>query len=193
MERPVKPGNDRVPCRLAIGYTVKVLLDIGREIIIHDGRELPLKKICHYHAYFLRHQFSFFRTDDFRLMRLRHLSATKRKVAYGFLYSVLVALYDIAAPRSKGCNGRSIGGRTADAEFLKFFDKGRLGIPVRSLRKLAFGRNSGSLKTVSHMHFRNYCIFIVLLLIILTFHIEFEKTVKQNFCRLNVEFLGATI
>ena len=140
VERAVEVVDHLFPGDVPLGDAVELLLDIGREVVVDDRSELGLEVVVHYHADVGGREPVLLLAAVFREGLVRNPVARERQLQVGALLSLLALLDHVAAVDDRR-DGRGVGRRTADAEFLEPFDERSLVVAGRRGRKALRGRD----------------------------------------------------
>ena len=134
MEHLVELVDGLRPNHLPVGDGIKLLLDTGREIVIHNRRKTFHEEIIDHRTDIGRKKFSPVGTDCLSLLFLRYPAFAERQDHVGTLYPFFISFHDIF-PVLYRLDSRSISRRTANAQFLEPANQTGLGIARRTLRE----------------------------------------------------------
>ena len=166
------------PVSLAVGNLIKLLLDVCREVIVHNlGEELE-QEIVHYNAYVRGHQLRFLCADSLLALLLGQLAVLQCYDVIFALRAALVALLHIAA-LLYGADCRSVCRRTANSKLLELAYEARLGVAWRMLCETLCSHNFLGCQSIALVYGR-YCGCIDSVLIIAALTVYLKKTVEYG-------------
>ena len=110
------------PLGLSLGDIIKLLLYIGRKVIVHDVREVGHQEVVYHDSDIGREKLALLRASLFLLGLLGNHDTLQRIYGVGTLLALLVALHNVFTLLD-GADGRSIGRWTANAESSSFFTR----------------------------------------------------------------------
>ena len=178
VERPVEVADHLVPGKAALGHLVERLLHRGREAVVQDVRKIGGQEVGHHHPDVLGQQFLLLGSDLLGFHGAFDAAVAERELADVQRGAGLVALDDVAA-RGEGADGRGVGGRPADAEFLEFLDQARLavarqvlGVFLQGGQELAAERLPLFETGQDGLHF--------FLLVVASLDVDFQESVEED-------------
>ena len=118
VELAVEAGQHLRPVLVAVGNLVKLVLYLGRELIVHNHREVSHQKVVHHHGRIGREQLGFFRAVVLGLHFGVHRVAVQRQHVELALLALTRVFFYVAA-LLHGTNGRRISRRPANAHLLQ--------------------------------------------------------------------------
>ena len=130
--------NEFLPILLAFCHLVKLFLDVGGEVVVHNAREGLHEEVVDHEPHVGRHQFAFLAAHRLGARSLLHFAAGEDEHREGALRAFLVALGHIAALLD-GRNSGRVGRRAADAQFLEFMHERGFVVTCRCGRETLAG------------------------------------------------------
>ena len=141
VEGPVEILYHLAPRYLAVGYAVELLLDVGREVVVHDLGELRLEIVIHHHAYIRRRETVLLLAETLRKVLLRDAAlCAERQLRVGAALLLAVLLDNISAIYDRGDRG-GICRRAAYAQLLELLHERSLVVTCRRRRETLRSRH----------------------------------------------------
>ena len=180
VERSVEFVDHLVPGDVALGDTVELLLDAGREVVVDDRAELLLQVIVDHHADVGRRKAVLLLAVVLREGLRGDLFARERQLCVVALLPVLVLFDDVAAVDDRG-DRRCVGRRTADAQFFEAFDQRGLVVAGRSRGETLRGGDLRREDPVAGREFRQQPLAALGgLVVVRGFGVEAQETVETD-------------
>ena len=108
MEVVIEVGDFPVPLDIALRHLIKLVLHLGREVIVHDSGEILHQKVINHHTHIGGNEFTFLHAEDFRLLAFSDLTALQGNNLIFPLVALVLAFFDILPLLNSG-NNRRIG------------------------------------------------------------------------------------
>ena len=134
MKRSVEVADHLLPCDVAFGDAVELLLDVCREVVVDDRAELRLEVVVHHHADVGRREAVLLLAEALREGLRREFVSRERHLRIAAFRTLLALADDIAAVDDRR-DRRGVGRGAADAERLHLLDQRRFAVSGRSLRE----------------------------------------------------------
>ena len=180
VERLVKLTNHLSPSLSAVGNVVKVLLHLGREVVIHNIRKVLHKELVHYGSDVGGEQLALLGAQVLNLLLafnlLARLQGERGDVV---ILRRAVFLDDIFALQYRRyC--RRVGRRTSYAEVLEFLHQACLRVARRMLSVVLTSLSLGQTQVVAVLHRGQYVGGLLRLLVVGRLQVHLQKSVKQH-------------
>ena len=180
-ELVVEVVQHRAPLLLALGYLVEVLLHLGREVIVHDAREVVQQEVVDHNTYVGGDELALVGAGHLDPALLRDELALERDDGIVALLAFLVALHHILALLD-GADGGGVGARAANAQFLELVYKRCLAVALRPLGEAFGGDNFAAreLLTLGERGQDGRKVVLVVLLLLVRLVVDFQETVELD-------------
>src|SRR3712207_7064252 len=180
VELSVEVLENGSPFHFAFGYLIEFFFYGSGKIVIEYIRKKLCQEVVHHCSGICGEEFPLFRTGGFRMAGFFHPIVFEGEHIEFALFAFFVSFLHILALLNGG-DGRSIGRRTADAQFFERTYKACFGISCRALGE-TLRRNDGTrLKRLSLLQWRQQAAFVFLLVIVvMRFAVYTEESVELN-------------
>ena len=97
METLIEVGDFLVPNDIALSHLIELVLDLGREVVVHDVGEILHQEVVYYHAHIGGDEFALLDTEELTLLARGDLAVLERDDFIFTLVALVLALLDIIA------------------------------------------------------------------------------------------------
>ena len=180
MEGRIELANHIGPLHLALGNLVELLLDAGREVVVHNRGERLFQIAVDHHTDVGRCQTALLLTDILREHLALDILAVECQLLVGALNTLLVLLYNVTAIDDRG-DRRCIGRRTTDTQLLQTLNEQCLVVARRSLSESLRCHDRLRLQRLTHCQRGQQTLRCVGRLIVVgRLRVELQETVETN-------------
>ena len=183
-----------LPVFLAFCHLVKLFLDVGGEVVVHNAREGFQEEVVDHQPHVGRHQLALLAAHRLGARSLLHLAVGEDEHRVGALRAFLVALRHIAALLN-GRNRWRVGRRAADAQFFELMHERSFVVACRRCGETLAGRNLRGACGFALRHLRQHAgsVFALAVAGKATVGIDAQETVELHHLAVGHERFGLAV